>query len=142
MRMQVRSPASLSELRIWHCRKLWCRSQTWFRSCMVVVVAGGYSCNSTPSPGTSICPGCGPKKTNNNNSKNLKNKTQKISRPWGCHQGERGARRMTLVEHHEDPGEGRDPGKGQSAQFCDSLWQWLRCVTRTGLWCGGWSEWE
>ena len=29
MRMQVRSLASLSGLRIWHCRDLWCRSRMW-----------------------------------------------------------------------------------------------------------------
>ena len=28
----VRSPASLSGLRIPHCRELWCRSQMWLRS--------------------------------------------------------------------------------------------------------------
>ena len=32
MRLQVRSLASLSGLRIWCCRELWCRSQTWLRS--------------------------------------------------------------------------------------------------------------
>ena len=32
MRLQVRSLASLSGLRIWHCRELWCRSQTWLIS--------------------------------------------------------------------------------------------------------------
>ena len=31
--------ASLSGLRIWHCRKLWCRSQTWLRSQVAVAVA-------------------------------------------------------------------------------------------------------
>ena len=30
---------------------------------VVVAVAGSYSSNSTPSLGTSICRGCGPKKT-------------------------------------------------------------------------------
>ena len=30
MRTQVRSPASLSGLRIWHCPELWSGSQTWF----------------------------------------------------------------------------------------------------------------
>jgi len=33
MRMQVRSPASLSGLRIQHCRELWCRSQTPLGCC-------------------------------------------------------------------------------------------------------------
>ena len=39
MRTQVRSLASLSGLRIWHCRQLWCRSQMWLGSCVAVVVA-------------------------------------------------------------------------------------------------------
>ena len=30
---------------------------------VAVVVAGGYGCDLTPSPGTSICHGCSPKKT-------------------------------------------------------------------------------
>ena len=39
MRMWVWSLASLSGLRIWHCHKLWCRWQTWLRSCFAVAVA-------------------------------------------------------------------------------------------------------
>ena len=31
MRTQVRSLASLSGLRMWHRRELWCRSQMWLR---------------------------------------------------------------------------------------------------------------
>ena len=38
MRTQVRSLASLSGLRIQHCRELWCRSQTWLRSGIAVTV--------------------------------------------------------------------------------------------------------
>ena len=38
MRMQVRSLASLSELRIWHCCEQWCRSQTWLGSLIAVAV--------------------------------------------------------------------------------------------------------
>ena len=65
MRMQVRSLASLSGLRIWHCLELWCRSKMQFGShvAVVVVQAGSYSSDSTPGLGTSICHGCGPKKT-------------------------------------------------------------------------------
>ena len=33
-------PASLSGLRIWHCRELWCRSQTWLGSGVAVAVVG------------------------------------------------------------------------------------------------------
>ena len=39
MRFQVRSLASPSELRIWCCRELWCRSQMRFRSHIAVAVA-------------------------------------------------------------------------------------------------------
>ena len=42
--------ASLSGLRIFPCCELWCRSQMWLSS------------DRTPSLGTSICYGCGPKK--------------------------------------------------------------------------------
>ena len=38
MRLQVRSLASLSGLRIRHCHKLWYRSQTWLRSGVAVTV--------------------------------------------------------------------------------------------------------
>ena len=38
MRLQVRSLASLSGLRIWCCRELWCRSQTWLGSHIAVAV--------------------------------------------------------------------------------------------------------
>ena len=53
MRLQVRSLASRSGLRIWHCHKLWCRLQTWLRSCVAVamVQASSYSSNQTPSLG-------------------------------------------------------------------------------------------
>ena len=46
----------IPELRIQHCCEL-CRSQTWLRSGVAVAVAlaSGYSSDSTPSLGTSIC---------------------------------------------------------------------------------------
>ena len=37
-RLWVRSLASLSGLRIWCCRGLWCRLQTWLGSCVAVAV--------------------------------------------------------------------------------------------------------
>ena len=37
MRMWIRSFTSLCGLRIWHCRELRCRSQTWFRSHMAQI---------------------------------------------------------------------------------------------------------
>ena len=64
MRMQVRSLALLSGLRMQHCRELWCRSQTWLGSGIAValVQAGGYSSDWTASLGTSTYHGCSPKK--------------------------------------------------------------------------------
>ena len=75
MRLRVRSLASRSGLRIQRCRELWCRSQTRLRSCVAVAVvwAGGYRSNWTPSLGTSICLGCGPKKTKTNQRRNPRN---------------------------------------------------------------------
>ena len=63
MKLWVRSQASLSGLRIWHCRKLWSRSHTQLGSGMAVTVAVAGSCGSNwaLSLGTSICHGCGPK---------------------------------------------------------------------------------
>ena len=65
MRIQIRSLASLSGLRIWCCLELWCRSQMWLGSCvaMSVVYVGSCSSISTPSLGTYMCCGYGPKKT-------------------------------------------------------------------------------
>ena len=47
------------------CCELWCRSQTLLRSHVAVALASAGSCSSdwTPSLGTSICCGYGPKKT-------------------------------------------------------------------------------
>ena len=46
--------------------ELWCKSQMWLGSGLDVAVgeAGSYCSNWTSSLGTSICCGCGPKKTN------------------------------------------------------------------------------
>ena len=66
IRTQVQSLASLSRLRIWYCCELWCRSQMHLRSYVAVTVvqAGSYSFDLTPTPGTSVCCWCGPKKRN------------------------------------------------------------------------------
>ena len=73
MRFQVQSLASFSGLRIWHCHDLRCRSQTWLGSgiavAVAVVQAGSCSSDQTPSLGTSICCGCGPKKTKDKKKK-------------------------------------------------------------------------
>ena len=64
MRVWVPFLALLSGLSIWHCRELWCTSQTRLGSGIAVALgkAGSYS-----SDCSSICPKCGPKYTNNNN---------------------------------------------------------------------------
>ena len=65
MRTQIQSLASLSGLRIWHYRELWCRSQTQLRSLVAVAVAYAvsYSSNWTLSLGIFICRRCSPKQT-------------------------------------------------------------------------------
>ena len=65
MRTWVRS---LSGLRIRRCCELWCPSQTWRRSAVAGAVAraGSYRSALTPSLGTSVCRGCGPKKEKKN----------------------------------------------------------------------------
>ena len=64
MRMRVRLLASLSGLRILHCRKLWHKSQIRLGSdvAMAVVQADSRRYNLTPNLGASICHGCSPKK--------------------------------------------------------------------------------
>ena len=71
MRLRVRSLPLLSGLTIRRCRELWCRLQTRLGSGVAVALAkaGGYSSDSTPSLGTSICRGSGPRNSNNNNNK-------------------------------------------------------------------------
>ena len=95
MRTQVRSLASLTGLRICHGHELWCRSQTPLRSGIAVVVAytRGYSSDSTPSLGASICHRCGPKTRPKKKKKKKKKKecdrssqcgTAKSNQhPWG-----------------------------------------------------------
>ena len=54
MKLQVQSLALLSGLKIWRCCELWCGLQMRLGSCIavVVVLAGGYSSDWTPSLGT------------------------------------------------------------------------------------------
>ena len=76
MAQQLMNPTSFNDqwVRIWHCRELWCRSQTQLRSHIAValVQASGYRFDATPSLGTFICSGCSPK-----NSKDKKKKKKK-----------------------------------------------------------------
>ena len=66
LRMQVRSLASLSGLRIWCCHKLRCRLQIPLRSSVAVAVVQPGSCSSdwTSSLGSCIGHRYGPKKDN------------------------------------------------------------------------------
>ena len=80
MKLRVQSLALLSGLRIRHCCELWCRLQMWLWSRVAVALAqaGGYSSDSTPSLGTSICRGSG---LRNSKKKTKTNKqTNKISK--------------------------------------------------------------
>ena len=63
MRLQVRSLALHSALRIPCCCELWGRLQRQLRSGVAVAWAGSYSSDKTPNLGTSICHRNGPKKT-------------------------------------------------------------------------------
>ena len=76
-------PGLLSGLRIWRCCELWCRSQTWLRSCVVMAVVQASSCrsDSTPNLGTSTCQGCGPKKPNQNQTKPNKQTKKPTNQP-------------------------------------------------------------
>ena len=61
----MQSLALLSGLWIQRCQELWCRLQMQLRSSTTVALAwaNSYSSDWTPSLGTSICRGCGTKKT-------------------------------------------------------------------------------
>ena len=67
MRMQIRSQASISGLRIWCGFKLWHRLQMWLGSGISVAVAEDGSCgfDSALSLGASLCRGCDLKKEKN-----------------------------------------------------------------------------
>ena len=71
--MWVESLASLSGLRIRHCRELWYWSQIQLRShvdvAVAVVQAGSCSSDSIPSLGTSMGHTCGPRKQKTNKQK-------------------------------------------------------------------------
>ena len=79
MRLQVRSLALLSGLRIRYRHELWCRSQMQLGSGVAVVVAQAGSCSSdqTPGLGTSTCLRCGLKKIKDKKKKKKKKKEKK-----------------------------------------------------------------
>ena len=66
--------------------ELWCRSQMRLGSdiAVAVVQACGCSFNSTPSVGTSICHGCGPKITNKQTNKKTLAAIFPTSYIFGC----------------------------------------------------------
>ena len=90
MRMQVRSLALLSGLRIWCCHELCYRLQTWLRSQVAVAVAQTdiYSSYYTPNLGTSICGWC-----------SSKTKAKKIFQGLSCSQPWRMAQQVTWQAH-------------------------------------------
>ena len=51
--------------------------QLGFRVALAVAVAGSYSSDSVPSLGTSICRGCGPKKTKDQKKKKKEREKKK-----------------------------------------------------------------
>ena len=69
--VSVRTLASLSEVRVWCCPRLPCRSQMQLGSGVgeAAVEAGSYGSHSTLCLGTSICHRCSPKKTLNTKKK-------------------------------------------------------------------------
>ena len=76
-RFQIISLALLSDFRIWHYHELLRRMQTWLRSHVAMAQASSCISYSTPSLGTSICHGCGPKKQTKN-KKQKKMSAQKL----------------------------------------------------------------
>ena len=86
MSLLVQSLALLSGLRIRHCHELWCRLQMRLgsRAAVALAEAGSYSSDWTPSLGTSMCHGSGPRKWQ-------KDKKKKITR----HENTRGQMQNT-----------------------------------------------
>ena len=73
MRTKVWFLGSLSGLRIWSCRELWCKLQMQLRSGITVAVVwpAPEAPIWPPSPGTSICCRYGPKKAKNKQKKRI-----------------------------------------------------------------------
>ena len=81
MRFRDWSLASLGGLRILCCHEPWCRSQTWLAQiqscCGSATGPSSCSSDSTARLVTSICRGCGPKKTKDKKQKSKQNKPKK-----------------------------------------------------------------
>ena len=126
VRLQVRSLALLSGLRIWHCHELWCRWQKWLGGGMAVAVAGcGQLLPAAvalirPSLGTSICHRCSPKKQNRQTNKQTKPpKTTTLTKgkvSWGrVGRNQMPASRVLSLRNHT----GHTPSRSNT---------WPRCV--------------
>ena len=73
----VQSLALLSGLRIGYCHELWCSAVAdlaWIPSCCQRGVGQRIQLQLDPSLGTSICHGCGPKKTKKKKKKKKRKK--------------------------------------------------------------------
>ena len=91
MKMQVQSLDSLSGLRIWYCRELWCKQQMRLGSRVAVAVAQAGSCSSewTPSLGTSMCRRCSPKRQKDQKKKKKERERERRGREkyWATYSG-------------------------------------------------------
>ena len=124
MRLQVRSLALLSGLKIRCCHELWCRSQTRLGSWVAVALAqtDNYSSDLTPSLGTSICHVCGPRKDRGKTlakfSLYYKDTVIKIQWCWGS--SHFGSVIMNLTSIHEDTSLALL--RGLKIRCCHELW--------------------
>ena len=113
VRVQVRTLASFSGLRIRCFQELWCRSQMWLVSGIAMTMASAGSCSSesTPSLGTSIRCRCSCKKK--------KSKKRKRKRPLIL------TRASTLLGCGEGGQRGRRQGEWRPPKFGTRLpWTW------------------
>ena len=129
--MWVQPLASLRGLRIWRCDELRCRSQTWLRSGVAVAMAVAGSCcsDSTPSLGTCICPGCGPKKQNKQTNKQKADRQKKMNLTYNqlktaFNQEPLGSQRalFMVLEYGSSPGNTRGRRRGSAfGKICSGL---------------------
>ena len=79
--------ALLSGLRLWHCRELWCRSQTQLGPLVAVAVAvakvGSCSSELTPSPGSPYATGAALKRQKTKRKKGKKKSLCPLPNPHG-----------------------------------------------------------
>ena len=117
VRMEVQSLALLSGLRIWHCHKLWSRSQMWHGSGVAVVVAsaGSWSSYLTPSWERPHAAGGSQTKTKQTHTHNNNNNTHTDLNPVS-------ARKEITPKNQWDGGRTLSPQEncrpGQHLDFC------------------------